>query len=92
MPLPQTLLEEMAQRRREEALLAERDKRRDLVRTALWCWFYAVLGVCCILWSAHTTVLWLGRTAFWMGVGVGNGGIAFTVLAAYRRGERRGDW
>jgi hypothetical protein len=92
MPLPRELLEEMQQRRRVETRLANRDKVRDLVWTALQCWGWAVLGIVCILWSAHTTVLWLGRTAFWSGLAVGNGGIFFSLLAAYRRGERRGDW
>jgi hypothetical protein len=45
-----------------------------------------------IAWSAHTTDEVLGHAAFWGGLGLGNSGIIYTLLAAYRRGEKRGDW
>ena len=53
-----------------------------------WC----VLGLAGIAWGVHTTDEALGQMAFWGGVGVGNVGWLFSVLGAYRRGERRGDW
>jgi hypothetical protein len=31
-------------------------------------------------------VLWLGGQGVWLG------GVLFSLLAAYRRGEQRGDW
>ncbi|HET7553679.1 MAG TPA: hypothetical protein VFK04_20465 [Gemmatimonadaceae bacterium] len=92
MPLPQEMLEELGRKRREESVLANRDKVRDLAFSALLCWFWAGAGLACIAWSLHTTVLWLGKTAFWGGIAIGNAGILFTLLGAYRRGERRGDW
>ncbi len=92
MPLPKELLEDMARRYESKAVLAERDKLWDHVRTALTCFIWAALGIACILWSAHTTSLVYGRIAFFGGLGVGNAGIIFTLLAAYRRGEKRGDW
>ena len=92
MPLPRHLLEEMAARRAAETVEAERDTRWDHVRTALLCVFWSGLGIFGILWSAHTTDMSWGKAAFFGGLAVGNGGIIFTLLAAYRRGERRGDW
>jgi len=82
----------MAERRREESVQANRDKFRDYVVTALTCFAWSFLGIFLIAWSAHTTDLAMGEAAFWAGLGVGNTGIIFTLLAAYRRGEKRGDW
>jgi hypothetical protein len=92
MPLPREMLEELGRKRREESVVANRDKARDLVLSALLCWLWALVGLACIAWSLHTTVLWLGKTAFWGGIAIGNSGILFTLLGTYRRGERRGDW
>jgi hypothetical protein len=92
MPLPTKLREEMAARNEAAHLEAERDRVRDLYRTALTCLRWSALGIFLILWSAHTSSLTYGWIAFWGGLGIGNGGIIFTLLAAYRRGERRGDW
>ena len=92
MPLPKELLEQMAAHRAAEATEASRDKVHDLILTALQCMSWGALGILCILWSAHTTNLTFGKIAFFGGIAVGNGGIIFTLLAAYRRGEKRGDW
>jgi hypothetical protein len=92
MPIPRDLMDEMIAKRREEAVRAERDKVRDLTLTALACLGWSLLGVAFILWSAHTTNYALGKAAFYGGIGIGAGGMIFTMLGAYRRGERRGDW
>ena len=92
MPLPSEILNEMGRRRAEEAVEARRATRRDLAWTALQCVCWVVAGLFLIAWSLHTTDPTLGRAAFAAGIGVGNGGWLFTVLAAYRRGEKRGDW
>ena len=92
MPLPKHLLEEMALRRAVENEGAERDKLRLVLVTATACVFWAIAGIAPILWSAHTTSLVYGRIAFFAGVGIGNGGILFTLLNAYRVGEKRGYW
>ena len=86
------LREQMAARNRRQAEEADADKRRDVVLTALACLFWMGLGVACLLWSFHTTDEGYGRAAFFAGLGIGNGGIIFTLLGFYRRGERRGDW
>jgi hypothetical protein len=92
MPLPRQLREEMQARNAAAAVEADRDRRRDLLRTAMQCVFWCGLGIFLLLWSFHTTSETYGRVAFLGGLAIGNGGWLFTVLAAYRRGERRGDW
>ncbi len=92
MPLPKDLLEEMSLRRAATEEEADRVRARDLVRGTLACVGWGAIGIFLILWSAHTTSMTYGRMAFWTGLGVGNGGIIFTLLAVWRRGERRGDW
>jgi hypothetical protein len=82
----------MAAKRRAEAELARRDTFWSYVLTALMCAGWAGLGIFLLMWSAHTTSLTYGRIAFWAGCAVGNGGILFTLIAAYARGEQRGDW
>ena len=92
MPLPRHLLDQTAVARAREAEQADRDRRRDHVRTALACVGWCALGLLLLGWSVHTTDAGLGGIAFLAGLAAGNGGIVFTLLAAYRRGERRGDW
>lgn len=92
MPPPRDLLEQMGAARRREHESAERDRRRDLLRTAAACLAWCALGVFLVAWSFHTTDARLGRIAFLGGLIVGNGGMVWALAAAYRRGERRGDW
>ena len=91
-PTLRALREEMAARNRRLAEEADADKRRDAVLTALRCLLWMALGMFCLMWSFHTTDMALGRAAFFAGIGIGNGGIIFTLLGFYRRGEARGDW
>jgi hypothetical protein len=92
MPIPREISEELQRRRFAEHREAERDKRWDYVRTALHCWGWCLLGLVLIGWSFHTTDDRFARIAFLAGLGVGNTGIIFSILALYRRGESRGDW
>lgn len=82
----------IAQRNAEAAEDSDRIRRRDFYRGAVACLAWSAIGTFGVLWSAHTTDLTLGQLAFFGGLGVGNGGIIFTLLAVYRRGEARGDW
>lgn len=86
------LYEEIQKRGIRERQEASRETLRDLAITALACAAWALGGIACIAWSAHTSDLFAGRVAFLAGVGMGNAGVIFTLLGAYRRGERRGDW
>lgn len=92
MPLRKELLEEMALTREAAELRAERDRRRDMVRTGAMCLVWMLIGLYLLGWSMHTTDDRYARPAFYAGVIVGNAGIVSTLLRAYRRGEQRGDW
>jgi hypothetical protein len=92
MPLPSHITTEIGRKRAREHLLANRDTRRALAFTALLCLVWTALGLALVLYSFHVQEPTMGRLAFWGGLGVGNGGVVFTILEAYRRGEKRGDW
>jgi hypothetical protein len=92
MPIPRDIREELIAKRAAEHSAAQRDKLIDLVLTALLCLVWSALGIFLILLGAHLTHRVYARVAFYAGIAVGNGGIIFTLLAAYRRGEKRGDW
>jgi hypothetical protein len=92
MPIPQPLQDELSVRRAEESERAGRDRAHAVVRAALACVGWALAGLFCLAWSAHTTDVKLGRIAFWGGLLIGNGGVMFTLIRASLRGERRGDW
>jgi hypothetical protein len=62
--------------------------RRDHILTALACLGWCAVGLGLIAWSMHTTDEIWGRRAFYAGVGIGNVGIIYTLLAAYRRLDR----
>ena len=92
MPIPYDIMDELIAKRAAEHSAAQRDKLLDLVLTALLCLAWSALGIFLILLGAHLTHQVYARVAFYAGIAVGNGGIVFTLLAAYRRGEKRGDW
>jgi len=92
MPLPERLQRELAAKREAESRRARRDTWRDIGLTCLQVIVWCVLGLASLLTSFHVRDDLTGRMLFWGGLAVGNGGMLFTLLAAYRRGEARGDW
>jgi hypothetical protein len=92
MPTHEDVLDDMAARQHAAERDAARVTRRDLAMTALACVGWCVVALALLAWAFHTTDEESGRLAFALGVGSGNAGIIFTCLAAYRRGEQRGDW
>lgn len=92
MPLRKQLLEEMGRAREAAEIEADRIRRRDMIRTGAACVMWMLLGLYLLGWSMHTTDDRYARAAFYGGVIIGNAGIIFTLLRAYRRGEQRGDW
>lgn len=92
MPLPRPLLEDLQRKRAEETLVARRDTRRDLTLTALACVASVVAGLALIGVAFHTTSYAIGRVFFIGGQLVGYTGIVVSLVRAYLRGERRGDW
>lgn len=92
MPLPKALLEEMQRKRDAEAQEATRDTRRDYVRTALACLLWSAIGCALMGVAFHSDSEAVGRVFFIGGQFVGYTGIVVTLVRAYLRGERRGDW
>lgn len=90
--LLKTLRAEMLANRMREREEAAAETRRDLLLTGVQCVLWSAGGIFLLLWSFHTTNVAYGRMAFFAGLAIGNGGWVFTMLAAYRRGEQRGDW
>lgn len=86
------ILDEMAAVHLRQSAEAERDRWKDFGRAAVECVLWSCLGLGCIGWALHTTDIVYGKAAFYSGVAIGNGGSIFSLLAAYRRGEQRGDW
>jgi hypothetical protein len=71
---------------------ARRDYWRDIFRTMRHLAFWVAVGLAIMGSALHThdvvlgRMLWLGGQTVWLA------GVLFSLLAAYRRGERRGDW
>jgi hypothetical protein len=86
------ILDEMAVAHLRQSAESDRDRWRDFARTALECILWPCLGLACVGWAFHTTDVANGKAAFYAGIAIGNGGVIFSLLAAYRRGEQRGDW
>jgi hypothetical protein len=92
VPLPDHLQRELSAKREAESRRARRDTWRDIALTCVQVIFWCVVGLGALLTSFHVHDDLIGRMLFWGGLAVGNGGMLFTLLAAYRRGEARGDW
>lgn len=85
-------MDELALRHDRDHRSAEGDRRRDAIRTALLCMAWAAFGIFLLLLSFHLSAGVYASLAYYVGLGAGNAGIIFTLLSAYRRGEKRGDW
>jgi len=85
-------LERIAEERRLAEREAGRYARRDLLRTALQCVAFCLLGLVIMFFAFYVTDLQIGRALLWGGMAVGYAGMAWTLLSAYVRGEERGDW
>ena len=66
--------------------------RRDLLRSALQLIAWTFLGLSIMFWAFYVNDVTLGRAFLYGGMAVGYAGIFYTLLATYRRGEKRGDW
>lgn len=92
MPIKRELYEQMQARREAEHLAAERDRRRSLILSGLACLFWAVLGLVCYAFAFHTTDSGWAEIDRWGAYVITYGGVSYTLLRAYRKGEQRGDW
>ena len=91
MSIRQQLLEEIGRQREAAERETRRSVRWALVRCGALCVGWTLVGLYLLGWSVHTTDEHYGRIAFYSGVIVGNAGILYTLLATYRRLEKRGD-
>lgn len=91
-PIPREYQDELTRRREQEHRLAERERLGDLARTCAQMIGCVLLGWLVIALSVHTRDQLTGRVLWWTGITVWIPGVLWTLLAAYRRGEKRGDW
>lgn len=66
--------------------------RRELVLTALACVGWCVVGLAFLGAGFAVHGVQKGWALVWSGMIVGYGGITWTLVRAYKRGEERGDW
>ena len=92
MPMDKRLYEELQGRHEAEHRAAERDRRGSMVRSGLMCLLWSLLGLVCYGFAFHTTDPGIAQIARWGAYLITYGGVSFTLLHAYRKGEQRGDW
>ena len=92
MPTPKKAYEEQIARSELAHRAAHGETVRDLVRTCGHMIFWVLAGWGCIGLSAHSRNETLGWVFYWAGLAIWIPGVLFSLLAAYRRGEKRGDW
>jgi amino acid transporter len=92
VPINKRLYEEMQAKREAEHSSAERDRRRALILSGLACLAWAFLGLVVFAFAFHTTDAGMAEIYRWAAYVVTYGGVSFTLLRAYRAGEKRGDW
>ena len=92
VPTPRKGYREMIERSEGEHRAAQGETVGDLVKTCGHMVFWVLAGWTLIGFSAHGTDATLGWILYWLGFAVWIPGVLFSLLAAYRRGEKRGDW
>lgn len=92
MPMPQRYRDEQVEGRRRSEHDAGRETRRDMLKACGHIAFWVVCGLSLIGLALHTDDPVIGRVFWLAGQTVWLAGVSFALLAAYRRGERRGDW
>lgn len=79
-----------------ERLAAERDveraARRSIWLALLGCAASCAAGMLILGFAFWTKDRQLGMVFFWSGLLLGYAGMAYSLLSAYRTGEKRGDW
>jgi hypothetical protein len=92
MPMNKKLYQELQAKRAAEHRDAERDRHWAMVRSGLTCLAWAGLGLICYAFAFHTTDAGMAQIYKWGAYVITYGGVSFTLLRAYRKGESRGDW
>lgn len=92
MPMPQEYRDQLLERHLTAEAEARRATRRDLLRTCGHLVFWVACGLVLFGLAFHTDNYQIGMVFWWAAHAVWLSGVAFSLLAAYRRGEKRGDW
>jgi hypothetical protein len=92
MPMPKRYRDELVESHERAHREARSETFRDLLRTAGHLAFWVACGLLCIGLALHSSDKGVGMIFWWGGHAVWLGGVSFSLLAAYRRGEHRGDW
>jgi hypothetical protein len=91
-PRLQAELERIGRERMAASREADRAYRRELVRVCAECLLSCALGLILMAFAFHTTDAQMGQIYLFGGMLVDVVGVMVSVLAAYRRGQERGDW
>ena len=92
MPMPQRYRDELVASHERAYREARSETFRDLLRTAGHLGIWVCSGLSLLGLALHSSVHMTGMVFWWAGHAVWLGGVSFSLLAAYRRGEKRGDW
>jgi ABC-type siderophore export system fused ATPase/permease subunit len=92
MPIEPKRYQELIEKHEEAHHAAKSDTFRDLLMTCGHLLFWVLCGLAFLGMALHTTdaswgsIFWKAGHLIWIA------GVLFSLLAAYRRGEKRGDW
>jgi hypothetical protein len=92
MPLPKEYRDALIKSHGESERAARRATTRDMFRTVGHIAFWVLCGLGLFGLAFHTTDHTIGMMYWWAAHAVWIAGVTGALLAAYRRGERRGDW
>ena len=92
MPIEPKLYRELIAKHEAAHKEAKSDTLRDLLMTCGHLAFWVLCGLALLGMALHSTdpswagIFWKAGHLVWIA------GVLFSLLAAYRRGEKRGDW
>lgn len=92
MPMPQKYRDALIESHRQSEVSARRETTRDMFRAIGHILFWVSCGLAFLGLALHATDRAVGMMFWWTGHAVWIGGVTSALLAAHRRGERRGDW
>jgi hypothetical protein len=85
------LYEKMIAEREQEAVEADRAKRRARIVTMLLCLLWCAVGGALLAWGVMTYDREAGRSAMQIGVELAWAGTILTLVVSYLKAEKRGD-
>ncbi|MGH7693623.1 MAG: hypothetical protein ACRENH_01510 [Gemmatimonadaceae bacterium] len=92
MPVSERYYKELLHTHEEAERQAQKDTRREWIRVLAQIFLWTTLGLVGIALAFHVYDESLGWVYWWAGAFVWVAGWCVTMLTAYRRGVRRGDW